>query len=97
MNESNSRMYKKLAIVLLVTPSLLIVGSFIVLLAVNLVLNPTFWMTPDTEPVTPTPFLITALNGVFLIIGAAGILSIIPGLAAGVYLLRKKRLITRSH
>ena len=90
MNEGDLRPHKKLAIVLLVTPGLAIVGSFIILLATNLIFNPTFWMTPDTEPVTPTPFLITALNGVFFALGAVGVLSILPGLVAGVYLLQRK-------
>jgi len=96
MNKSDPTPHKKLAIVLLVTPGLAIVGSFIMLLSINLIFNPTFWMTPDTEPLTPTPFLITALNGVFLAIGAVGLLSVLPCLVIGLYLLAKKRLNTKS-
>lgn len=81
---------KKLAITLLVTPTVATIVSLIIFLVINLIFNPTFWMTPDTDPVTPTPFIITVLNGVFLTIGAIGLLSIIPGVLAGVYLLVKK-------
>jgi len=95
MNKGDSRPHKKLAITLLVTPCLVVAGSFIMMLTINLIFNPTFWMTPDTKPVTPTPFLITALNGVLLTIGALGLLMILPGLAAGLYLLTKKRLIAK--
>jgi hypothetical protein len=97
MIKSNSKHHTKLAVILLVIPGLLAASSFIVLLVVNLIFNPTFWMTPDTEPVTPTPFYITALNGVFTTIGGIGLLSLLPGLVAGVYLLAsKKRSITKN-
>ena len=98
MIKSNSKPHAKLAVILLVIPGLLAVSSFIILLVVNLIFNPTFWMTPDTEPVTPTPFYITALNGLFITIGGIGLLSLLPGLVAGVHLLlaSKKRSIAKS-
>lgn len=90
MYKSQSRPHKKLASILLVTPALVVVVSFITLLIINLIFNPTFWMTPDTEPVTTTPLLITIFNGVFIISGAVGLLVIVPALVAGLYLLGRK-------
>ncbi len=85
---------KKLAPPLLLIPILLIVTSFIILIIANLVLNPTFWMTPDTAPVTLTPVYITVLNGVFISIGGIGLLSLLPCLIAGGLLLTRKRVNT---
>jgi len=97
MNKSNSKTQTKHAVILLVAPSLLVVSSFVILLVINLIFNPTFWITPDTEPVTPTPVYITALNGVFIAIGGIGLLSFLPALVAGVYvLLKRKRSMTKN-
>jgi hypothetical protein len=87
MNKSNPNPYKKLGISLLIVPGLLVVGSFVILLVINLIFNPTFWMTPDSDPITPTPVYITILNGVCITVGGIGLLSLLPGLAAGIYLL----------
>lgn len=81
----------KLAVGLLVMPGLLVVTSFIILLVVNLIFNPTFWMTPDGEPVTPTPFYINALNGLFVAIGGIGLISLLPSLVAGICIFANKK------
>ena len=91
MNKSDAKPHMKRAIILLVIPGLLVVSSFIILLVINLIFNPTFWMTPDTDPVTPTPIYITALNRVFITTGGIGLLGLLPGLVAGVYLLVKQK------
>ena len=87
MNKADSKPRKKLAIALLSVPILLVIISFMMLVVVNLIFNPTFWMTPDTDPVNATPLIITILNGIFITIGGIGVLSFLPGLAIGVYLL----------
>ena len=91
MDIINSKSHKKLAIILLTVPILLAIISFVMLIVVNLIFNPTFWMTPDTDPVTATPFIITVLNGIFITIGGIGLLSFLPGLITGVYLLAKQK------
>ena len=87
MNKADSKPRKKLAIALLSIPILLVIISFMMLVVVNLIFNPTFWMTPDTDPVNATPLIITILNGIFITIGGIGVVSFLPGLAIGVYLL----------
>ena len=87
MNKTDSKPRKKLAIALLSVPILLVIISFMMLVVVNLIFNPTFWMTPDTDPVNATPLVITILNGIFITIGGIGVVSFLPGLAVGVYLL----------
>ena len=97
MDKSNSTSNTKRAVILLVIPGLLIISSFIAFLVMNLIFNPTFWMTPDTDPVTPTPLYITVLNGVFITIGGIGLLALLPGFVIGVYLLvKQKRLIAKN-
>ena len=91
MNKNNSKSHTKLTIALFTVPTLLVISSFIILLVVNLILNPTFWMTPDTAPVTATPFYITALNGLFITIGGIGLLSLLPCLFVAIYLLVSKK------
>lgn len=87
----------KLALSLLIIPGLLVVSSYVILLVINLIFNPTFWMTPDTEQVAATPFYITALNKVFITIGGIGIVSIFPGLITSVYLFAsQKRSISKN-
>lgn len=87
MNKADSKPRKKLAIALLSVPILLVIISFMMLVVVNLIFNPTLWMTPDTDPVNATPLIITILNGIFITIGGIGVVSFLPGLAVGVYLL----------
>ena len=78
-----------LVIFAFVAPSTLLILAFIALAIVNLVFNPTFWMTPDTEPITPTPFVIAILNVGLLIIGMIGLVSLLPGMITGLLLLVK--------
>jgi len=74
-------------------PTVLLAVSLTLLIIINLFLNPTFWMTPDTEPVASTPIFITVLNGILFITGAVGLLSLLPGIGMGIFLLaRNKRL-----
>jgi len=91
MDKTYLKSHKKLAITLLTVPILLAIISFVMLIVVNLIFNPTFWMTPDTDPVTATPLVISVLNGIFITIGAIGLLSFLPGLITGVYLLAKQK------
>lgn len=91
MSKNGKKSRLKLAIILLAAPTLIAFSSFIVFLVVNLVFNPTFWMTPDTDPVTETPLLISVLNGVLITIGGIGVLSFLPGLVIGIYLIARKK------
>jgi len=91
MSKDNTKSNRKLALALLIISGLLTVGSVITLIVINLIFNPTFWMTPDTSPITPTPVYITVLNGVFITSGVIGMLSFVPALAVGIYLLTNKR------
>ncbi len=83
--------HAKLAVFLLVMPSLVLVFSLFLLAIINLVFNPTFWMTGDTEPVNPTPVAITALNTLFIATGLLGLVSLLPGAIAGIVLLVKSK------
>lgn len=69
--------------VALVAPTALIIVSLILLVVINLIFNPTFWMIADGEPVSPTPILITILNGALFIIAALGLLTLLPGIVYG--------------
>jgi len=91
MSKDNTKSNRKLALALLIIPGLLTVGSVITLLVINLIFNPTFWMTPDTSPITPTPVYITVLNGMFIAVGVIGVLSFIPALIVGIYILAHQR------
>jgi type II secretory pathway component PulF len=82
----------KLAIAALIVPSVLFLISLVMLAVINLIFNPTFWMVGDTEPVNPTPFVITVLNIFFLLTGGVGLISLVPGMIIGALLLiRSKR------
>jgi type II secretory pathway component PulF len=70
-------------------PIVLIVVAFVALVAVNLVFNPTFWMTGDTEPVTPTPIVISIINDVLLSIGIVGLVTLLPGIIIGILMIFK--------
>jgi len=91
MDKNNPKPHLKLALSLIIVPGLLAVSSLIILICINLIFNPTFWMTPDTAPVNPTPHFITALNGVFIAIGGISLLSLLPCIAIGAYLLFLKQ------
>lgn len=81
----------KLAILALVAPSAVLLFSLCMLAVINLIFNPTFWMTGDTEPVSPTPLIITVLNTLFIVTGAVGLISLLPIAAAGIYLLTRSK------
>lgn len=81
----------KLAIAALIMPSVFFVFSLVMLVIFNLIFNPTFWMVGDTEPVNPTPLIITILNIFFLIVGAVGLISLLPGIVVGTLLLIRSR------
>lgn len=68
----------------LFAPAALIIFSLIVLVVINLIFNPTFWMTADGEPVAPTPILITASNGALFITTALGLLTLFLGIVHGI-------------
>lgn len=82
---------RKLAIAALIIPSVLFAFSLVMLAVINLIFNPTFWMTGDTEPVNPTPFVITVLNTFFLVTGAAGLISLLPSIVVGTLLLTQSK------
>ncbi len=81
----------KLALFALVAPSALLVLSLLILAAINLIFNPTFWMTGDTEPVNPTPVVITVLNGLFMVTAALGLITLLPGVVVGIFLLTRSK------
>ncbi len=80
----------KLAMTLIIAPTLLIVVSLTLFALINLIFNPTFWPTPDTEALTNTPIGITLTNGFFFVLGAAGVIAWLPGLIIGAYLLIRR-------
>lgn len=81
----------KLAVFLLIAPGLAIVFSVFVLAVVNLIFNPTFWMTGDTESVNPTPLAITVLSVILLVTTIAGLASLLPSIIIGIILLIKSK------
>ncbi len=91
MNKNNPKSRRKLAIILVVTPLALVIISFLAFAVINLIFNPTFWMTPDTTSVYATPLYITILNGVFFAICGVGLLSFMPCLIGGIYLFASHR------
>jgi len=95
MSKIISKPHMKLAVGLFVIPGLLITISLIILLPLNLIFNPTFWMTPDTDPVNSTPFIISVLNGVFIVIEGIGLICLVPGIVAGacVYASQKRSIV----
>lgn len=90
-DSSSAKSRLKLAILALIVPGILFTFSLLMLVVINLIFNPTFWMTGDTEPVNPTPFGITVLNMLFLITGAVGLISLLPGIVAGILLLTRSK------
>ncbi|MBI3889030.1 hypothetical protein HY312_00420 [Candidatus Saccharibacteria bacterium] len=81
----------KIAIATLILPTVFFLFSLLMLMIINLIFNPTFWMTGDTEPVYPTPVAITILNILFLTTGAAGAISFLPGIITGIFLLTRSK------
>lgn len=81
---------RTLALASLLLPVATAVGSLILFIIVNMLLNPTFWMTPDAEPVAETPVVITLINGVLLSLGAIGLVAFIPGVILGIILLARR-------
>lgn len=80
---------KIIALLLILGPTLLIVSAFALFALTNLVLNPTFWPTPDSELVAPTPLGITIVNVTLFIMGSTGVIAWLPGIIIGVVLLSK--------
>jgi len=80
----------KLAILLVIGPTLLIVTSFILFALINLILNPTFWPKADTEALANTPIAITIINAFFFVLGATGVIAWLPGVIIGAYLLIRR-------
>ena len=80
----------KVALLLIIAPTLMIAFALFSFSILNLIFNPTFWPTPDTEAVTNTPLGITILNVLFFAIGGAGIVAWLPGIIIGAVLLAKK-------
>lgn len=89
--QSSTKPNFKLAIFALIVPGALFAFSLLMLLFINLIFNPTFWMTGDTEPVNPTPVAITVLNVIFAVTGAVGLISWLPATITGIYLLTKSK------
>ena len=88
---SNMKFRRKLAITAMIAPGTLLVIALAMLIIVNLIFNPTFWMKADSEPVQPTPFVISAFNIFFLLTGVVGLMFILPGIVIGVILLVRFR------
>ncbi len=80
----------KIALWLLLGPTMLVVLAFIVFALINLVFNPTFWPTPDTEDFAATPLPITITNIALFVAAAVGMLAWLPGLITGAVLLIKR-------
>lgn len=80
----------KIALWLLITPTVVIIISFGLFLMLNLVFNPTLWPTPDGESPLATPTVITVLNGIFITIGVAGLIAWLPGVITGIMLLNRR-------
>ena len=85
------KQYSKVALFALVVPGVLVMRSVVMLLVINLIFNPTFWMTADGEPITPTPIFITVLNWALLTISAVGLVSLLPGIVGGIFLLTRNK------
>ncbi len=81
----------KVALSLLLGPTVLIAVSFALFALLNLVFNPTFWPTPDTANFAATPVFITILNVILFTIGSIGIVSWLPGIIIGAVLLATKK------
>ena len=80
----------KAALWLLLGPTLLAIASLTIFALINLVFNPTFWPTPDTENFAETPLIITVINIFLFVIGSISIASWLPGLIIGAVLLIKR-------
>lgn len=77
----------KIALWSLIAPTVVIIISIGLFMVLNLVFNPTLWPTPDTQDPAPTPIVITTLNVILAIIGAAGLIAWLPGVITGITLL----------
>ena len=86
----------KLALWLILGPTVLIAVTFILFAVLNLVFNPTFWPTPDTSDFQATPLPITLLNILLFVTGVAGIIAWLPGLIIGAVLLAKRQKQTKK-
>jgi hypothetical protein len=91
MNKSIPAAKLRLSVSAIIAQILAIVFAIVGLLIVNVIFNPTFWMTPDSDPVTATPLLITVLNGVFITLGAVGFLSLIVSSLLSLYSILRRR------
>jgi len=90
-NPNAMKRRSRIAIFALVAPAVLSMSSLALLIVINLIFNPTFWMVGDTDPVNPTPLVIAVLNWILLATGAIGLLSLVPGAVAGLFLLARTK------
>lgn len=86
----------QLALWLILGPTVLVALVFIAFAIINLIFNPTFWMTPDTEDFAATPLIITILNVALFMLGSAGIVAWLPGIIIGAVLLSKRQKDTKK-
>jgi len=80
----------KLALWLMIGPTALFAIALTLLALTNLIFNPTFWPTPDTEDFAATPIGITIVNVLLFTVGAIAALAWLPGIITGAVLLAKK-------
>lgn len=80
----------KVALWLVLGPTVFATIAIILFTIINLVFNPTFWPTPDTEDFAATPIGITIANVFLLAVGSLSALAWLPGIVIGGILLAKK-------
>ena len=81
----------KVALSLILGPTVLIAVTFSIFSLLNLVFSLTFQPTPDTANFAATPVFITILNVILFTIGSIGIVSWLPGIIIGAVLLATKK------
>ena len=78
------------ALWLLIGPTVVGALVFIAFAIINLIFNPTFWPTPDTESFADTPLILTAINILLFTLGSISIIAWLPGIIVGALLLIKR-------
>lgn len=79
-----------LALWLMLGPTVLIAAVLLVFAMINLIFNPTFWPTPDTEDFANTPFIITITNIILFALGTFATVAWLPGVVIGAILLIRR-------
>ncbi len=80
----------KVALWLVLGPTVLLFVTILIFAILNLVFNPTFWPTPDTEAFAQTPIALSIANVVLFFAGAVAVISWLPGIIIGTILFLKR-------